>query len=270
MSKAEEYLTIDLKPLIVPITIIISSIIIAASILGGLNNIASSLKTGSLAVAGSNTDTKTEDSGTTTVETISTASDKLGLDTNKILSCVSNNETNTIVSTHLSEGTAIGIAGTPGFIIGKINGNNVEGLRVKGAFPFSTFEEIVNAYLNNDTAKIAEISSQEDTGEPGTKLFPAATTSIADSGQIGSALNKVAIVEYTDLDCFYCQRNHKEVFPTVKSQFIDTNKILYVTRNYPIDGLHPDASNKAKASECVRKEYGDEVYYQYIDLFLKR
>lgn len=270
MSKAEEYFTIDLKPLIVPATIIISSVIISASILGGLNNIASSLKTGSQIVAGSNTDTTTGDSETTTEETISTAADKLALDTNKILSCVSNNETKNVVDTHLNDGTAAGIAGTPGFIIGKINGNTVEGLRVKGAFPFSTFEEIVNAYLNNDTAKLAEIAAEDDTNEPGTKLFPSATTSIVDSGKMGSDINKVAIVEYTDLDCFYCQRNHKEVFPTVKSQFIDTGKILYVTRNYPIDGLHPDASNKAKAAECVRKEYGDEVYYQYIDLFLKR
>lgn len=266
MSKNDEYITLNLQPFLMPGAIVLSSLILSLGIYLGLNKI-------SLNVSGTTNTTGTVTNTTQTgtgEETIETAATKIGLSAETITSCVTALTTDAIVKQHMTDGDAAGISGTPGFIIGKVNGDQVEGLRIKGAFPFSTFQEILDAYLSNDQAKITEIGSREDTSTPGTKLFPASTTSISNAGKLGDTSKNVAIVEYTDLDCFFCQRNHKEVFPTVKSDYIDSGKIFYVTKHYPIVSLHPDAENKALAAECVRASNGDAKYYEYVDLFLKR
>ena len=45
----------------------------------------------------------------------------------------------------------------------------------------------------------------------------------------------VTIVEYASLTCPYCRKFHVEVFPTLKSEYIDTGKVRFVLRaEFPI------------------------------------
>jgi protein-disulfide isomerase len=52
---------------------------------------------------------------------------------------------------------------------------------------------------------------------------------------LGSADAKVAIVEYAAPTCPHCARFNKDVFPRIKSEYIDTGKIRYVFRNFPLN-----------------------------------
>jgi protein-disulfide isomerase len=44
----------------------------------------------------------------------------------------------------------------------------------------------------------------------------------------------VTIVEYASLSCPYSRRFHLETFPTLKSEYIDTGKVRFILREFPI------------------------------------
>ncbi len=64
---------------------------------------------------------------------------EIGLDTNKFNDCLDSGKMASEVKKDMSDGTAVGIRGTPGFII--------NGKLVSGAQPFSVFQQIIDAEL---------------------------------------------------------------------------------------------------------------------------
>src|SRR5208337_131257 len=52
---------------------------------------------------------------------------------------------------------------------------------------------------------------------------------------IGNADAPVTIIEYSSLGCPHCAHFHADVFPELKSQYIDTGKVRYVMREFPLN-----------------------------------
>jgi protein-disulfide isomerase len=52
---------------------------------------------------------------------------------------------------------------------------------------------------------------------------------------LGAANAPVMIIEYAASTCPHCARFNRDVFPKVKSQFIDTGKVRYVFREFPLN-----------------------------------
>ncbi len=52
---------------------------------------------------------------------------------------------------------------------------------------------------------------------------------------LGFADAKVAIVEYAAPTCPHCARFNKDVFPRIKSEYVDTGKVRYVFREFPLN-----------------------------------
>ena len=52
---------------------------------------------------------------------------------------------------------------------------------------------------------------------------------------LGAADAKVTIVEYAASTCPHCAAFNKDVFPKLKSEFIDTGKVRYVFREFPLN-----------------------------------
>lgn len=61
----------------------------------------------------------------------------------------------------------------------------------------------------------------------------------------------VALVEFSDYECPFCIRHFKETMPLIEKNYIETGKILYVFRDFPIDQLHPQAIRAHEAAQCV-------------------
>jgi protein-disulfide isomerase len=80
----------------------------------------------------------------------------------------------------------------------------------------------------------------------------------------GSASAQVAIVEFTDFECPYCARHFRDVFPQIKKTFIDTGRVRYYTRNYPLD-FHSSAKPAAIAAFCAGK--GGKYWQMHDKLF---
>ena len=54
---------------------------------------------------------------------------------------------------------------------------------------------------------------------------------------LGPADAKVTIIEYASLTCSHCAAFHEETFPELKKRYIDTGKVRFILREFPLDPL---------------------------------
>jgi protein-disulfide isomerase len=70
---------------------------------------------------------------------------------------------------------------------------------------------------------------------------------------LGRADAPLTLVEFTDLQCPYCNRFSTQVFNELKAAYIDTGKVRFVTRDFPLD-FHGFAMPAARASRCAGEQ----------------
>jgi len=66
----------------------------------------------------------------------------------------------------------------------------------------------------------------------------------------GSALARVAILEYSDFDCSYCAKYATETYPLIDQAYIKAGQVKYFFRDLP-GPEHPGARFKAKVARCA-------------------
>ncbi len=71
------------------------------------------------------------------------------------------------------------------------------------------------------------------------------------------------IVEYASLTCTHCARFHEDVWPELRKRFVDTGKVRFVLREFPLDPLSLAAFMLARAAGPDRRE-------AYVDAFFKK
>ena len=64
----------------------------------------------------------------------------------------------------------------------------------------------------------------------------------------------VTMQEWFSLTCTHCAAWSKEVFPEVKAKLIDTGKLRYVYRDFPLDQVALTAAMVARALPAIRYE----------------
>lgn len=73
---------------------------------------------------------------------------EMGMDTGKFDLCLNSGKYEKKVKNNFNQGRAIGIRGTPSFVLGKLNPQGkVEGVLMKGALPFNTFKTVIDNEL---------------------------------------------------------------------------------------------------------------------------
>ncbi len=78
----------------------------------------------------------------------------------------------------------------------------------------------------------------------------------------------VTIVEFSDYECPFCGKYFNETLTQITENYIDTGKVKYVFRDFPLS-FHQNALPAGNAAECVRDQGGDEMYYQYHDVLFQ-
>ncbi|WP_395463332.1 thioredoxin domain-containing protein [Wolbachia endosymbiont of Cantharis cryptica] len=80
---------------------------------------------------------------------------------------------------------------------------------------------------------------------------------LPDDKLLGDPKAPILMIEYASLTCYHCSLFHKKVFPEIKKKYIDTGKMLYIFRHFPLDyrGL-----KAAMLSYCYEKE---EDYFNF-------
>jgi protein-disulfide isomerase len=67
------------------------------------------------------------------------------------------------------------------------------------------------------------------------------------------------VIEYASLTCTHCQRFHQEVYGPFKAKYIDTGKVYFILREFPLDPL---ATSAVMLARCAP---GDN-FFPLIDL----
>ena len=80
---------------------------------------------------------------------------------------------------------------------------------------------------------------------------------------VGSPDAPVTIVEYASLTCGHCAAFHMQTYPALKEKYIDTGKVRFIMREFPLDPL---AAAAFMLSRCA----GDDKYFQMVDLFFEK
>lgn len=88
--------------------------------------------------------------------------------------------------------------------------------------------------------------------------------SLDNDAVMGNIDAPVTIIEFADFECPFCKKSFEELFPQLKRDYIDTGKVKFVYRDFPLD-FHENARKEAEAAECARDQGGDASYYRYHD-----
>lgn len=79
------------------------------------------------------------------------------------------------------------------------------------------------------------------------------TFSVPGGPILGRADAPITMVEYTDLECPFCHQFHTTTFAEIKKAYIDTGKVRFVSRDFPL-GFHAHAKSAAVASRCAGEQ----------------
>ena len=78
---------------------------------------------------------------------------------------------------------------------------------------------------------------------------------------LGNKDAKIVVIEYASMTCIHCANFHKEVYPKIKENYIDTNKIKFIFRDFPLD---KQALFGSVLTKCAPKE----KYFDFVKLIL--
>jgi protein-disulfide isomerase len=65
---------------------------------------------------------------------------------------------------------------------------------------------------------------------------------------LGKADAPVTIIEYASMTCPHCASFHKTTYPALKTKYIDTGKVRFIFREFPLDDLAAAASMLARCA----------------------
>ncbi len=83
--------------------------------------------------------------------------------------------------------------------------------------------------------------------------------------ELGNPNAPVTIVEFSDFECPYCADFAKQTYPLIKRDYIQTGKVRWIFRNFPLYQSHQNAMQAAEAALCVYEQGNATAYFAYHD-----
>lgn len=172
------------------------------------------------------------------VKNLKAEAKKAGLDQGKFDKCLDSGGKESLVKADLDDGSKVGVSGTPAFFI--------NGRLLSGAVPFAQFKVVIDEELSG--------AAPADT-----KRETVAVGNLPPQGQTGA---KVTLIEFSDYQCPFCERHFTQTEGQIKKEYIDTGKVKFYYRDFPLSQIHPGAQKAAEAARCADDQ---GKYWQYHD-----
>lgn len=157
----------------------------------------------------------------------------IGLSSKKFNECLDSRRYQQEVQKDFSDGSALGVSGTPAFFI--------NGEAVIGAQPYSVFQNVIEQKLKGAAFD--------------------ATAMMDDDVVLGNPSATVSIIEFSDFQCPYCRTFWKDTLPSIRRDYINTGKVKFIYRDFPLS-FHPGAQPMAEGAECAEEQ---GKYWEYHD-----
>ncbi|MCK5023913.1 MAG: thioredoxin domain-containing protein, partial [Candidatus Aenigmarchaeota archaeon] len=164
----------------------------------------------------------------------------LGLNMDIFNPCLDSGKYAIEVNKDTEDGKDAGVRGTPTFFI--------NGKKVAGTQPYDKFETEIEAVLNGEQ----ELPIDE---EPFCNIFE------DDDPIVGNASAPVTMVGFAEFQCQFSGRFYRETFPQIKENYIDTDKLKFVYRDFVI---HLDSRIAQIAGECAHEQNKFWEYWEVL------
>jgi protein-disulfide isomerase len=82
----------------------------------------------------------------------------------------------------------------------------------------------------------------------------AADIDVTGAPALGPADDVVTLIEFSDYECPFCIKYFTETLPLVKANYVETGKIRYVFKDFPIDANHPMSIRAHEAAHCAMEQ----------------
>ena len=179
--------------------------------------------------------------------------EQAGADMAAYEACITSDETAKALEASVAAGQAHGFNGTPSFrLIEDASGN---AYKLVGARAMDYFSPRIDALVAGEKPpedpkpKPAELPSwakpeglSPDPARPGYTM--------AGDAYKGDADARLKVIEFTDLQCPSCRRHALETQPVLDRDFVETGKVQWVVKHFPLR-IHPNAAVAAAAAECA-------------------
>lgn len=165
--------------------------------------------------------------------------DDLGMNSAKFSSCFKAGKYAAKVNTDARIASAIGISGTPAFIL--------NGRMFSGAVPYTGLAQFLDAELKNSTNRSLALTLINE-----------------NDSYIGKKDAPLVIIEFSDFQCYYCRNFTIDTFGLLKKNYIDTGKVLFYYKHFPLASIHSNAEKAAEAAECGREQGKFWEYYEVL------
>ena len=99
-------------------------------------------------------------------------------------------------------------------------------------------------------------------------IFGLSTSANAEIKRIvsGNQNAKITIIAYESLTCSHCANFHKDIYPKLKKDYIDTGFVKIEFRHFPLDIA---ALNASKIAHCRNDGDSEILHYLFDNLFVK-
>jgi len=139
------------------------------------------------------------------------------------------------------------------------------------AFSFATKSdapEVSNASSSSSGVKVADASGEFVPIADSDPTQPYAGTLTESGGFTGDVIEgnadaKVTVIEYASLTCPHCASFHKSIYNPMKPDYIDSGKIRFIYRDFPLD-------NFALAASVIARCGGEKRFVGMVDLLLDK
>ncbi len=145
-----------------------------------------------------------------------------------------------------------------------------------GGYAIGTLDDNSNSYVTNEDLKeiISEIETKAAAAPaPQPAQIPTQPTApqvfrvfLDDDPVKGNPDAPVTVVEFSDFQCPFCLRFFQQTLPLIEENYIDTGKIKFVYRDFPLDSIHPNARPAHIAAECADEQ---GKFWEYHDLLFQ-
>lgn len=86
-----------------------------------------------------------------------------------------------------------------------------------------------------------------------------------DDPSAGDKSAKVTVIEFSDFQCPFCRKSYTDTIPQLRTDYVDTGKVLFVYRDFPLSSIHPAALPAAIAANCANEqgkfwEYHNKIF----------
>lgn len=182
--------------------------------------------------------------------------EELGVAHADFANCLAEKRYAEAIDADFSLGQTRGVNSTPSFFLND--------QPIIGAYPLDYFNQAISAIAAGNT-----VAAQPETAPQGPAVKPTPATIVMDNigSEMGDPNAPVTIVEYTDYQCPYCVRHATETLPRIISELVDTGRVRYIVKDFPLDNTHPEARSAAVAARCAGEQ---NAYWEMHDELFAR